>query len=85
MKNRIRAKDFQLLKIKSAISNFLMKTQKLVKSVEPDAEIIIPEKLPKKRIRKIELESNPKERELVPIPEFNSNIYLDRDQNKRHF
>lgn len=85
MNNRNGSKDIRLLKIKSAISDFLMRTQKLVKSVEPNAEIVIPEKLPQKRIRKIEVISKPIDRKIVSIPEFTSKIYLDRDQAKRYF
>lgn len=43
-------KKAKILKIKSAISAFLINTQKIVKSVEPSAEIIIP-KTPQKRLR----------------------------------
>ena len=76
-------KRAKLLKIKSAISAFLINTQKIVKSVAPTAEIIIP-KTPKKRQRSPEAKVN-KVKPAIVIPDFNSKNYLVRDQKIRNF
>ena len=82
--SKSKAKGLNLLKIKSAISEFLIKTQKLVKSVEPNAEIIIPKSLPQKRYRQTEESPEPptKLKQEIIVPQFRSKHYLARDQKK---
>lgn len=68
-----------LLKIKSAISQFILNTQKLVQSVEPKAEIIIPSELPKKRPRS-SLKDQLDHSYHITVPNYKSKRYLVRDQ-----
>ena len=78
------AKHLKLLKIKSAISEFLIKTQKLVKSIEPSAEIIIPKSLPQKRCHepKESQETLGRTKKEIIVPLFRSKYYLARDQKR---
>jgi hypothetical protein len=79
-----KTKKAKLLKIKSAISEFIINAQKLVKTVEPDAEIIIPKRLQEKRKRNSEsdLPAATIKRQVIVVPEFSSKRHLGRDQKK---
>ena len=82
--SKYNSKKLQILKIKSAISEFILNTQKIVKSVEPDAEIIFPNKLPEKRKRALVKSENlsSDRNKIIITPNFKSMIYLDRNQKK---
>jgi hypothetical protein len=71
-------KKAKLLKIKSAISEFLINTQKIVKSVEPSAEIIVLQN-PSKRARPANLPKAEKKPKII-IPDYKSKNYLVRNQ-----
>ena len=76
-----RAQTLRLLKVKSAISEFIWKTQKIVKSVDPNAQIVISKNLPKKRLRKSkDLPEAAKPNTYILVPDFRSKIHLVRDQ-----
>ena len=71
-------KKAKLLKIKSAISEFLINTQKIVKSVEPSAEIIVL-KSPSKRKRSTS-PVPPQVKPKIIVPNYRSKSHLARDQ-----
>ena len=77
-----RSQKLQILKIKSAISQFLINTQKIVKSVKPDAEIRLANPIQKKR--KIPSKKQILETSEIKIltPNYRSKSYLDRNQKK---
>jgi hypothetical protein len=82
--SKYRSKKLQLLKIKSAISEFIRNTENLVKCVEPDAKIVIPKNLPQKRKRKSKtsLLGFKEKNNIIAVPNFKSKGYSARNQKK---